>query len=142
VFRMTYFVYIFLISTLATFGIIWILKRNATPLRRAWIVYSAMYGLHSILFFGIMLTLPSMMPSFSSARSETDGIETIADVKRNLKEQREDIEQLRNQVDQIRETVWFTAFLLTLFAPMLYYNLFKYNLEIEKLSGKRMGSFD
>ncbi len=32
--------------------------------------------------------------------------------------------------------------MLALFAPMLYYNVFKYNLEIERLSGKRMGSFD
>lgn len=139
---MTYLVYVFLISTVAMFGIIWFLKRNATPLRKAWIVYSAMYVLHFVLFFGITLTLPSATPSFPSAKYETDGIETIADVKSKLKEQREDIEQLRGQADQIRETVWFTAFLLALFAPMLYYNLFKYNLEIEKLSGKRMGSFD
>jgi len=101
-----------------------------------------MYGLHFILFIGIWMARPATFSVYESNVEQIDSIETIAEVTRELKYQRREIEKLTNDVHQINRSFDVFLWVLLLFGPMLYYNLIKYNLEIEKLSGKRMGIFD
>ena len=138
----SYFTVIFMVLALTIIGVLSILNKNSTPLRKSWNIYTAMYILHAILFLGVMIMLPFTLKSLPLERHETDEIKTIKDVKEKLKEQREDIEEIRNQLDQTTQTIFTLSLIFLMIAPIIYYNLFKYNLEIEKLSGKRMGSFD
>ena len=138
----TYFVTIFLLAIFITISIILIRNRNATPLKKAWNSYIGMSIVHGVLFLGMMLSLPLTFPSFLSTSNYETQIENLQDVQTELKRQRNEIEILRNQIDQMREIIWTFGFIMILFAPLIYYNLFKSNLEIEKLTDKRMGSFD
>lgn len=138
----TLFVFIFVAATLLSVAVIRFLNRNADPLRKAWNVYGAMYVLHFLLFLGIVLTLPVTSGSYRSGTATDATIQTMSDVDTELRRQREDIETLKDQLHSTTESVHNLAFLILLFGPILYYNLFKYNLEIERLSGKRMGSFE
>lgn len=123
--------------------IVLVVVKNVLPLKKAWIVYGSMYIFHAILFGGLILTLPgSNVGSRFFERFDEKKIDSIADVKGVLREQHEEIVGLQQQVEQIREVVWTFALLFGMLGPLLYYNLFKYNLEIEKLSDRRMGSFD
>lgn len=138
----TLFIFIFVVATLLSVVVIRFLNRNADPLRKAWNVYSAMYILHFFLFLGIVLTLPV---TFGSYRSETPTyaiVQTMSGVDNELRRLRDDIEILKDQLHSTTQSVHYLAYLLLLFGPILYYNFFKYNLEIEKLSGKRMGSLE
>ncbi len=140
--EISYFTAIFFpLFLIIVFGLL-LINKKANPLRKARNVYFAMYILHAVLFFGLMFTLPFTLGSIPLERNEISEVESIQDVKQKLKEQREDIEKLKNQVDQTRQAIWLFALIFMMLAPFIYYNLFKYNLEIEKLSGKRMGSFD
>lgn len=119
-----------------------LLNWKAAPLRKAWTVYGAMYILHAIFCAGLFLSLPSTTSSLRSEADKNSVAEPISDVSLELRRQRREIDDLKDQIHSTTQTIFFAAYILALFAPMLYYNLFKYNLEIERLSGKRMGSFD
>jgi hypothetical protein len=69
--------------------------------------------------------LPPTFPSFSSSKPKK--FENLQDAQMELKYQREDIEELKNQLDQTTQTIWVFSYIFLLFAPMLYYNLFKSN---------------
>lgn len=134
--------FIFVAACFLSIAVLRILNKKADPLRKAWNVYGAMYFLHFILFAGLYITLPATSPSFRSGSEPIPIVKTVDGLSEELVRQREEIEQLKDHIHSTTQTVLFGAYMLALFAPMLYYNLFKYNLEIEKLSGKRMGSFD
>lgn len=136
------FMMIFLLLFFASFLVLFAIAKKYPPLRKAWIIYSVMYAFHFILFGGIWMARPVTFPVYRSKVEQVDAIESIADVKKELKIQREDIESLTNDIYQLNRSLDVFIFVLLLFGPMVYYNLIKYNLEIEKLSGKRMGSFD
>jgi hypothetical protein len=127
---------------LVSFGVLFFIAKKYPPLRKAWIVYSVMYFLHFVFFAGIWMSLPTTFLVYRSKVEHVDHIESTAEIKNELKAQREEIERLTNDLHRTKDSFYIFVFVLTLLGPMLYYNLIKYNLEIEKLSGKRMGSFD
>ena len=138
----TTFIFIFIGACCFSIVVVHFLNRKAEPLRKAWNVYGAMSAVHLLLFMGLLLTLPTGFPLYGLDPKETDEIRSVDALHREVQLQAEDIQELKRQLNATRETLHWGLYLLTLFAPMLYYNMFKYNLRIEELSGKRMGSFD
>jgi hypothetical protein len=138
--------YEFLLACMAlgivSFAFLFFTARYYPPLRKAWIVYSVMYVLHFVFFAGIWMSLPTTFPVYRSKVEQVDQIESIPEIKSELKEHRAEIERLTNDLHRTKDSFHIFVFVLTLLGPIVYYNLIKYNLEIEKLSGKRMGSFD
>ena len=138
----TTFVFSFLAAGFVSIVIVFLLNKKADPLQKAWNVYGAMYVMHGILFAGLLLTLPATSSSYSTGSEATLSVKTLEEVSAVLQRQRDEIERVKTQIHETANTILMSAYILALFAPGLYYNLFKYNLEIERLSGKRMGSFD
>jgi hypothetical protein len=136
------FTYVFVGACVLSSLIVHLLNKKANPLRKAWNVYSAMYILHFALLVGLLATLPAPGPSSGTDVESIDAAASVADIKQEIRRQREDIDALKNNVYATTQTVYWAFYTLLLFGPLLYYNLIKYNLRIEELSGKRMGSFD
>ena len=137
------FMVVFSLLFLLSIGILKYLNKNAAALRKAWNVYVAMLILHSIFFFGIQIYLPYTLPSINyEYKEEIEKSETIQDLKSILVEQRREINELKDSAHTIRNILWAVTLMSIMLLPTIYYNLIKSNLEIEKLSGKRMGSLD
>lgn len=137
------FMVIFSILVLLSIFILKFLSINATALRKSWNLYVTMLILHCIFFFGIQIFLPSTLPSMDfDYNEEIKKVETIQDLKSILREQRREINEIKDSSNTIRNILWVFTLISILLLPTIYYNLIKSNLEIERLSGKRMGSLD
>lgn len=136
------FAFVYFLLFFASFFVLFAIAKKYEPLRKAWIVYSVAYCLHGIFFLGIWMSRPTTFPVYKSRAEQINAIETFDDAKHELNKQRVEIESLTNDIDQLNRSFDVFLWVLILVGPMLYYNLIKYNLDIERLSGKRMGSFD
>lgn len=140
-----YFGMIYCLVIAVTFIILTAINRNATLLRKSWNIYISMYILQGVFFMGLFICLPSTMPSISreyNYNAEIDQVEMPSETKSILREQRREINDLKDSTATFNKILWVAFFTLAMFFPMIHYNLIKSNLEIERLSGKRMGSLD
>jgi len=141
-FNPTYFLVFFTFLLLIVFAIAHLALKKTLPLRKAWVIYSLMYGLYVVMFLGTQMSLPFTYPVYRSRVDDVNSIQKIEDFKNELSEQRRDLERLQNDVDQMNRSMNNLLQLLAMLGPLIFYNIFKYNLRIEGLTGKRMGSFD
>ena len=122
-----------------------IINKNATSLRKSWNSYTLMLILQVIFFMGLIICLPLTSPSIGKKfdyNEEIERVENLQDMKSILRDQRREINELKDSTSTFNNIFWVTFFMLAMFFPTIHYNLIKSNLEIEKLSGKRMGSLD
>lgn len=138
----TTFSYIFLVAVFTGVVLLRKLNKHAPPLRRAWNVYGTVYVLHFILFACLVYMLPATQPLSSLDTDEIPANATVESLSTVIRQQREHIRRFETSLHSTTQAVHTLALVLLLFGPMLYYNLFKYNLEIERISGKRMGSME
>lgn len=138
-----YFGAIFSIIVLVGLITIKLLNQNATQLRKSWNIYIVMLSISAIFCMGLLFCLPNTMSSIKyDYNNEITKIETIQDAKSILIEQRREINELKDSTQTFRNILWVFFSIGAMFFPTIYYNQIKSNLDIEKLSGKRMGSFD
>lgn len=140
-----YFSIIYCVIFAVSLLILTAINRNATSLRKSWNVYVVMLILNGFFFLGLMFFLPYTRQSIGKEfdyNKEIERVENLQDMKSILREQRREINELRDSAHTFRNIFWVFILMSVMFFPTIYYNLIKSNLEIEKLSGKRLGSLD
>lgn len=140
-----YFSMIFCGVSATTLIILKIINRNATLLRKSWNTYISMLILQTVFLMGLLICLPSTLPSIGKNfdyNKEIERAENLQDMKALLRDQRREINDLKDSSATINKILYVFFMVSCVVLPMIHYNLIKSNLEIEKLSGKRMGSLD
>ena len=139
---------------ISTLFVAYSLNNPGNELQRARVISGGFYITHTVLLIGVLFSLPY---SSGSSYENSDDVRTKIEkdlgiglnssndltqtshefrLKQIVADQQADIEELKRVFEESRRMASPIIYFLLFLAPMLYYNLFKYMLKSEQLSGK------